>query len=1441
LPDDFMKQLQLSKQIEQKAKEATKSRKNAEDRMAEAEAEIKRVRSTVGDVPEADSLLAKANEAFNDKDYKNSLAFADKCIAAAKSRLVKWIEGTFGTSRELISIAQEKGKNVTETSNLLTRISEALGKGDIDEAAELSSEASSKAEVMAKEVAEEILVQAVGKVKILRSSSIDVSSEEARIEKVKALLDNEKFKEALAESDSLGTLLLERERSAFDDKIAAVRKLTDIGKSLGADIREAEGSVDQAVKAMKAKDLGTAMDAAEQARSLAARSVNENLTRRLESISSRSSKIVQRGIGAASADLAIEEGKAALASGDIVKALEKAKEAEKTIKKLETDIFMSSVSKWKVKLQIARLVKADIGPVSKEMDSAKEALGKGDLEGAIKRSDAAQGALERSLLGYQDVVNGLTEYRHVLSKATGLKLDVSVAKGNEVEARKASLQGDLKGSAALLSSSAKDIHSRIQTFYGQKVMKVEMDLAEAMRMQGDVASESRELDHIVSKVRGREYDLLDEELEKLSEGVDLLIRDIAERAIEQSRSALDDYDGPIEKSRPNATIAEAEAALSESRFAEAYDKALESVAMLKREESDLVESRFALSERLLTIMKELDCDSVLLNSKLVKAKELNAAGDSAGAVRIADEVVQYSTSIIKDDIQKQMVKVRKAISISKKKGINVAEADQVMKDAFDLLAKDKIEAAYEKMQTGMDRLKDTNRMYHDAYDMIADVKSLINEAYSKGENVEKPETRLEGAQSMFESGKYTEAINIARLAQQDIERQAAPLILPRIISECRDVIALGRMIKVNVSKAESVLASAEAEGSKGDKVKALNLVKEARDQVNALMIDALARDIAAARSTLEKDAESGMNTASAELMVEKADSLLSDRQLNDSWRIVELVKSELDQSTFMDTRALDYIDQAEEGIKDLQELGINSATAEEVLKQSKLFKKQGNFMLATELAKKAFLIAAEAAENIIADRVAAAEERAGMGEFTSQEMSPIVNVREGIKAAVSQHHFKDAMSMLPSLEEELQNAVKNREIAQEALRKAEKKVAETFDSNQLPEQIDGMLKKAGTSISEGSFVEARAISERLIDDMASLESMKEARMKEIASVREDLNYLGDDDKKKEISDMVNAAESFLNKLDLERTSLHLRRSRAALVEATGSEVGRRFEDLLGLYRIMDQFGIPKPPQEMHNGQMKMYDLKPKDLVKLRSEVAAVIAVTTEGLNNRLKDIKAKVTKAAGQGKSVTASNFLIERASSLISIEKFPDAIEAMADAERFIGVPDDMLAKFATGREELDGILDKMKENGIDVSELAKKLTDLERSLPEDPARSIDGLVALGADITAKLDENRPYIEINVDLLEQPTASAWTKMLVKVLNNGGSKALNIRVDIGEEIEVKGDTFIEELPAGESQFVRVEIRPRSNEKVTVRTLIQCESDIDHKDLSFESTFDVRPK
>ncbi len=108
LAEDYIKQLQLSKQIEQKAKEAAKNRKTAEDKLEEAEKAIELMRSFGAQSSEAEKHFVEAREAFKGKDYKLVLSHSTKTIEGCHQTCRDRIEEVLRSATSLLDLGKDR-------------------------------------------------------------------------------------------------------------------------------------------------------------------------------------------------------------------------------------------------------------------------------------------------------------------------------------------------------------------------------------------------------------------------------------------------------------------------------------------------------------------------------------------------------------------------------------------------------------------------------------------------------------------------------------------------------------------------------------------------------------------------------------------------------------------------------------------------------------------------------------------------------------------------------------------------------------------------------------------------------------------------------------------------------------------------------------------------------------------------------------------------------------------------------------------------------------------------------------------------------------------------------------------------------------------------------------------------------------------------------------
>jgi hypothetical protein len=103
LTGGYLKQLQLTRQLEEQAKKAAKNREAAEKKIQEAESLVSSAKEMGGDAGEAQRLLVDATGLFSSKDYKGALGQATKALMEATEAKRRSVTAILKTPRAISS------------------------------------------------------------------------------------------------------------------------------------------------------------------------------------------------------------------------------------------------------------------------------------------------------------------------------------------------------------------------------------------------------------------------------------------------------------------------------------------------------------------------------------------------------------------------------------------------------------------------------------------------------------------------------------------------------------------------------------------------------------------------------------------------------------------------------------------------------------------------------------------------------------------------------------------------------------------------------------------------------------------------------------------------------------------------------------------------------------------------------------------------------------------------------------------------------------------------------------------------------------------------------------------------------------------------------------------------------------------------------------------
>ena len=286
---------------------------------------------------------------------------------------------------------------------------------------------------------------------------------------------------------------------------------------------------------------------------------------------------------------------------------------------LERKQLAKSLARMRSRLLIAKKVKAELTGTLSLVEEARLAQEKGDMPLAVQKVEESDRELNRALAGYQEVEAELVEFRSVSERARTLGLDIDDATRTVALARRAALRQDFASAASLLRDSKKDVQTAIQEHYGKIVIRIELDLGLAMRIGADVAADSETLDGLVHKVKQNEFGIVEAELKELAQDVKQKIDRRTQHVVIQARKAIDAYKGPLDVTEARALLVSADEELRQGNYVSAHDLAQSAVETLKKEELLQVEGRIDEAERILAIMKEMECESNTLKEKFRRA------------------------------------------------------------------------------------------------------------------------------------------------------------------------------------------------------------------------------------------------------------------------------------------------------------------------------------------------------------------------------------------------------------------------------------------------------------------------------------------------------------------------------------------------------------------------------------------------------------------------------------------------------------------------------------------------------------------------------------------------------------------------------------------------------------------------------------------------------
>ncbi len=1435
---DYLKQLQLAKQLEQKTKEAGKNRKEAEDLLARAENDVAAAKEYEAATAEAEKLLEEGRHAYSQKDYREALAFAAKSSAAASKARSEKIESIIASAEQLATLISGKKlpQNVVSSAEKARSL---LAEGSEKEAFEKARVLWSESEKFVNKSIGDLFGRAQTLALVAEKAGVNVEGQRHMLSEARESLEAGRYEESVKGLDDCVDLLLNALKGQFATRAEAVRENAERTRKLGAPETRATELLKKAETLLESKDAEGAFAALSMAETEANSSLTRNLGTTFDALRTRAMTLGSMGVAVTSITEEIARGKEFVREGRSTEAMESRRLAEEGTAALEREQLVHMVSKLRSRLLLAQKVRADVSAVMGKLDAARLTMAKGDFAAASRSVDEADELLEVQLEGYKQVEAELTEVRSLLAQAASIDADVSISQALAEQSKRLVMRRDFPGAISKLKQAQKEAHGAIQARIGGDIMKAEMKVTSALRMGADITKESSLLESVVAKAHEGRYEGLRNEIDDCLAGVERKISEMSLTKVNEAKALVDAEPKLATAASLGERMRLADEALKAGQYEKAYELGSLTVGTIRREQTTALDSRIDEAKRLLSIATDMGGGSVTLTEKLRKADDLRIEGRMAEALKAAEEVADYSRTILKDELSRHNVQLTRQIAGARKNGVEVMQAERLAEEAERYLTRNELEKAFSLVREGEITLEKLTKCHTEIYDRLTEIGLLIKESESQGLDVSKASELLAAAKSLFESGRYEEARPATAKAFVETERLAAPFVAPRRIQAARDLLAVARRMEFEYAGAEAKVDQAQSLLEARKFTEAMAAVREAERTVAASLRKGTEEEIEKVKGELEKARAAGTDVTVPEQIVAKAEALLQEKRVYDSLRALELAKSELDQALTLSERAQDALEKAQSEINDAKGFGVDVASAGELLRQARSYLKMGRHGISLELSRKAGDQASHAASELVRERVRKLELEFRHLNLEGPDLEAAMREKTDLEARLEQGKFKEAAAVAKSFEEELNKVKGQREMARKSIDDLVKTIEDAKSGGLKTETVEEMARQAQVKFAKGAFYDSFALVAKAGDELRSKADLYGRRRAEIEDVRRLASELNASDAKG-VEDLLKRSSEALATMDFESANLNVRRARSVALESLATSRKRlqaEFDHCLAMCEEIQLERSARPTRVRTVAEAKASN-RPVSLKQLEEAKQELAALLTNRVRTKIKETEAEIARSAAKGLDVSASSESIARAREELGSGQIDVAWQSTLEAKRLIGVAEREKTDYVDLRSKLEAKIENARRNGLELTESITLMRQAEEIKPKDHRAATGKMFAAVEAADRAASDFLPDILVDIEFLDEPVEGKKGKARLRFSNEGKAMAREICVRVQGDIEVVGQVCLPKLRGGEKASVDVEILPKKKGAAKGVLALECKPVLSNDIVGFDTEFEV---
>lgn len=1402
---------QLKKQIEQKAKETSKKKADAESRLQTARELLEHCKGINADFAPIEKATGLVVAALDGKDFDLAFDKSEKAVELAKKIFIDRIGTISQGAEEIVKIITDMGEEPQQLKQLIGDTKAALEADDFDSARKLAEETYDHSQKALHEQYAKIYSRAQQITLKAKEFGENVESLQKDLQNTKEMIESEDYTTAIttvkttleAASDLLKTRVVSDIDSIEDGILSA--------EDLGADVSKLKELITRSRELVNSLDFEEAMSYARRAQSESEKAVSGKIheeTRKLREDSRTTKKhggevdVVLSLVDTAAKQIKDHE------IGEASRTLEKARG---TLKEVQVKIVTQSVMKSKNNFVLAKKLGIDMSKAVQLLNESREKLQKGEFEDAIEASAEAEKEIENSLGAFRSAQERVESLSAQMKEVEGAGITLPDDYTYFDDAKEALSDRDFveaseqaaTGLEMLDKFLKKAVQEQVESA-GELIASVtpaEVDIAEATELLESAKENLAEMNLIraykeaaaaADKVNATRKEDISETIASLEEFVDECSKSFD---VVEYLTGLDD----VKKLAGGGKYAEALAKIN------AIKKGL------SKRGSEEGRRLIGESEMRLNDLEGAGVDAADLRLMLTKANEFFKQGMLDKAVATAKEAMEDANLALEDLAKKTLLSLKGNLEGAQADSVDVAKWRGLYKQSKESLDNGEYASSYQTAKRILDEMNRSNRERQAVLGRIKRCEDLLSDAGKSNIDTSGPAKIIENAKAQMNKLDTKKIAAMVDEAEYGIETTMGMFLTAKIILLLKSSLDFAERNGIDDGQATRLLDESKIMMKERKYETALISAKRAQAELARAFKVKGADEIAIVRGLIADAKSVGADVSRPERLLDAAQQELDATEFETGLKNIIMAKSEIEQIKDLSSKSAAEIKNAKECIRVAEAIGFDMAEPRSLLQQAMDALASNKYAISYEFSKKiSGFCTGMVKDNLdkLFDKLSKKIEAAGRNGISVGRAESLLSEA---KKAYNTGEYNDAIDFMLKCEQDLDRSKLQLAVAASALAVASKRLADAEKDLPAVGKAKKVLEQAQAAMKRKSFAEVISLSVAVGDEIErSWKFMDDCRRKvnelddRIARLdRVGLEIPAITTLKSEAEKALQGAEyTSCNEICVEaekkisselETIIEEKLKRATGLIETGEHLGfsdRECPELLSVARDSAKEGL--------------WDFAYEQIDKCNKKIESALS---ESIQTTMSEMLAKMSAIQKTGASVKAVEEELKAIEERMGDCDYQHAYAMLMDADAALSNIEGLHKSYLDAKYEADSAISAAKKFGMQVKDAEGMVAAAETARNSDYNSALEMLRNAAVSAKSGMEKFNPSLSVAMQPVEFDK-SEQGKITVEITNEGKAVAKDL------EMKFQGDFDVEEMPelpalkAGESMSLDLTITPR---------------------------------